>query len=142
MNLMEMISVLLAVIFFTSVALIYNNSSFRQKQNLYDANSFVQATILAHEVLDEVDAKLFSKAIRFDDVVTNYNITRQLNLQHVGETYNLTITAVQADSAGVALATPITGNIFTKVSVVVQPGAGMRHPLSMSRIYTKTHLNL
>ncbi|MDP2173358.1 MAG: hypothetical protein Q8M98_04340 [Candidatus Cloacimonadaceae bacterium] len=142
MNLMEMICVLLAVIFFTSVALIYNNSSFRQKQNLYDANSFVQASILAHEVLDEVDAKLFAKRISFDQIIGNYNATRQRHLPHVGETYQLTISAVQTDSTGVPLSTPFEGNVFTRVSVLVSPSAGMRHPLTMSRLYTKTHLSL
>ena len=137
-----MVAVLYAVIFFTSIALIYNNSTFRQKQNLHNANSFVQASILAHEVLDEVDARLFSKDIHFSDIETIYNCSRTLNLTHVGETYNITILAVDADSTGVPLATPIVGNIFTKVSVTVASGTGLRHPLTMSRLYTKTHLNL
>lgn len=142
MNLLEMVSVLFAVVFFTSVALMYNNSAFRQREHLYDANSFVQASILAHEVLDEVDAKLFVKALSFSQIIANYNISRTRNLQHIGETYNLVISAVQVDSTGVPLEVESTSNLFTKVSVTVQPGAGMRHPLSMSRIYTKTHLNL
>lgn len=142
MNLLEMVAVLYAVIFFTSIALIYNNSAFRQKQNLHNANSFVQASILAHEVLDEVDARLFSKDISFDDIETQYNCSRTLNLTHVGETYSLSILAVDADSTGIALPNPVTGNIFTKVSVTVASGAGLRHPLTMSRLYTKTHLNL
>lgn len=142
MNLMEMISALLAVVFFTSIALFYNRTAWSQRERLYDANSFVQATILAHSVLDEVDARLFSKQITFSGIKTTYNTTRTLSLAHVHETYNLVITAVDADSAGVPLATPLPGNIFTKVSVRVIPAAGLKREVRMSRLYTKTHLNL
>lgn len=141
MNLMEMISVLLAVVFFTSIALIYNRSAWSQRERLYDANSFVQATLLAHSVLDEIDARLFSKQLSFSGIKTNYNTTRTLSLAHVHETYTLYVTAVDADSTGVPLATPITGNIFTRVSVRVIPAAGLKHEVRMSRLYTKTHLN-
>lgn len=141
MNLMEMISVLLAVVFFTSIALIYNRSAWNQRERLYDANSFVQATLLAHTVLDEVDAKLFSAQIKFVNIKNQYNTTRSMNLTHVGETYNLTITAVDADSTGVPLAVPDPDNIFTKVTVRVSASAGLKHTVSMSRLYTKTHLN-
>lgn len=142
MNMLETVCVLLAVVFFTSIALIYNNSSFRQKQHLYNANAFVQATICAHEVLDEIDAKLFSKDLAFEDIETAYNTTRTVNLEHNGETYVMAITAVDADSTGVPLATPLAGNIFTRVSVIVATNAGLRHPVTMSRVFTKTHLNL
>jgi len=142
MSILETVSVLLAVIFFTTIALIYNNSSFRQKQHLYNANAFVQATITAHEVLDEVDAKLFSHDLAFDDIETHYNTTRTVNLAHNGSSFILNITAVDADSTGVPLATPLAGNIFTRVSVEVEATSGLRHSVNLSRVYTKTHLNL
>jgi len=142
MNLLETVSALLAVIFFTSIALIYNNSAFRQKQHLWHANAYVQATITAHEVLDEIDARLFSQDLAFNEIKTQYNTTRTVNLQHNGETFILTVSAVDADSTGVPLATPLAGNIFTRVSVVVAPNPGLRHAVTMSRVYTKTHLNL
>lgn len=141
MHLMEMVLVMFAVVFFTSIALIYNRGAWSQKENLYNANSFVQATILAHTVLDEVDAKLLSKQLTFDGIITNYNTERVVNLAHVGETYRLVIRAVQADSTGVNLATPDPDNIYTKVSIQVSAPAGLRHPVNMSRVYLKTHLN-
>lgn len=142
MSLLETVSALLAVVFFTSIALIYNNSAFRQKQHLYHANAYVQATITAHEVLDEIDARLFSKDLTFEDIETEYNTTRTASLAHNGETFIMSVTAVDADSTGVPLATPLAGNIFTRVSVVVAPNAGLRHSVTMSRVFTKTHLNL
>ena len=134
--------VLLAVVFFTSIALIYNRSAWNQRERLYDANSFVQATILAHTVLDEVDAKLFSQQIKFINIKSQFNTTRTMNLTHVGETYSLTISAVDADSTGVPLATPDPETIYTKVSVRVSASGGLKHTVTMSRLYTKTHLNL
>lgn len=141
MHLMEMVLVMFAVVFFTSIALIYNRSAWSQKENLYNANSFVQATLLAHSVLDEVDAKLLSKQIRYDEIITNYNTERVVNLAHVGEVYRLTIRAVHADSTGVSLGTANPGNIYTRVSIQVSASAGLRHPVNMSRVYLKTHLN-
>jgi hypothetical protein len=142
MNLMEMVCVMFAMVFFTSVALIYNRGAWSQKERLYDANSFVQATVLAHSVLDEIDAKLLSKDLAFDQIITNYNVNRNVNLDYVGEAYALAITAVQADSTGQALATPITGSIYTRVSVRVSALSGLREPIQISRLFTKTHLNL
>jgi len=140
MNLMEMIAALFAVVFFTSIASVYNNNAFRQKQNLYHANAFLQASVLAHEVLDEVDAKLFSKSLSFDDIETEYNLNRTRVLSYVGETFQLAITATAVDSVGVPLSTPNPGNNFTKVSVTVAENAALKHSVTMSRIYTKTHL--
>lgn len=141
MHLMEMVLVMFAVVFFTSIALIYNRGAWSQKENLYNANSFVQATILAHSVLDEVDAKLLSKQINFDGIITSYNTERVVNLAHVGETYRLTIRAVQADSTGVILGTANPGNIYTRVSIQVSASAGLKRPVNLSRVYLKTHLN-
>lgn len=141
MHLMEMVLVMFAIVFFTSIALIYNRGAWSQKENLYNANSFVQATILAHSVLDEVDAKLLSKQINFDGIITNYNTERVVNLAHVGETYRLTIRAVQADSTGVSLGSANPDNIYTRVSIQVSASAGLKRPVNLSRVYLKTHLN-
>ncbi|MDD2331414.1 MAG: hypothetical protein PHI68_02045 [Candidatus Cloacimonetes bacterium] len=142
MNLFEMVLAMFAVVFFTSISMVYNRASWNQTQRLYDASSFVQASQLCHSVLDEVDAKLFSKQLAFNNIKTTFNTTRTLNLTHVGETYTLDIEAVDCDSLGVPLTSPVVNNIYVSVSVTANTTAGLKHPVTLKRVYTKTHLNL
>lgn len=139
---MEMVLALFAVVFFTTVAMVYNRAMWDQAELLDNASKYVQASHLNHSVLDEIDAKLFSKQLAFSNVKTIYNNqTRTRTLQHTGGTYVSAISAVDCDSLGVPLSSPIINNIFVKVSVTTSTN-GLRHPVNMKRIYTKTHLNL
>ena len=138
MNLLEMVAVLFAVIFFTSVALIYNNSAFRQREYLFDANAFVQAAVLAHEKLDEIDAKLLGNVISFENITSTFDGSSfNRNLQYVGQTYRLQTSVDVVDEDGVTQADDAdTG--YLRVSVLVLPDAGMKNSLTMSRIYADT----
>jgi len=142
MNLFESVLAMFAVLFFTTISMVYNRGAWDQTRRLHDANAFVQASQLCHSVLDEVDAKLFSKQLSFAGVKTTFNTTHTLNLAHVGDIYTLTVTAVDCDSLGVPLSTPVTNNIYTVVSVTANTSSGLKHPVTLRRIYTKTHLNL
>ena len=141
MNMMEMVLAMFAVVFFSTVALLYNRAVWDQSELLIHANQYVQSSHLSHSILDEVDARLFSKQLSFANIKAQYNTTRNLNLTHTGGTYNVQITAVDCDSLGVPLSAPVTNNIYTVVTVRTNT-AGLRHPVTMRRVYTKTHLNL
>lgn len=146
MNMMEMVLALFAVVFFTTVAMVYNRAMWDQAELLDNASKYVQASHLAHSVLDEVDARLFLKSttayrISFAQIIPTYNnVVRNLNLAHSGGSYRLAISAVDCDSLGVPLTTPITNNIYVRVQVTTST-RGLQHPVIMKRIYTKTHLN-
>ena len=141
MNMMEMVLALFAVVFFSTVALMYNQAVWDQSETLMHANMYVQSSHLSHSIMDEVDARLFSKQLAFTNIKAQYNTTRNLNLTHTGGTYSIQISAVDCDSLGVPLATAIPNNIYTLVTVRTNT-AGLKIPVTMRRVYTKTHLNL
>ncbi len=142
MNLMEMLLALLAVVLFTSVAANYNRKLLDQNDYLINATQYVQASQLCHTVLDEIDAKLFAKMIAFFSVKTTYaNVNRTIDLAFPGDVYNLNIRAVDCDSLGIPLSTPVTNNIWVRVTVTATT-KGLKVPATLQRIYTKTYLNL
>jgi hypothetical protein len=165
MNFMEMVLALFAIILFTSVSLIYNHSMWNQAESLDKASNVIQATQLAHSCLDEVDAKLFSKDIAFKNVgwptsatgltyTLAYSASPILNVIDVDGDgnndykFNLTYNRKYCDSLGVALATqPATVAAaallsYFKVTVTIAQAPGMQFPVSVTRVYTKTSLNL
>jgi hypothetical protein len=100
----------------------------------------VQSNHLCHEVLDEVDAKLFSKQLDFDNIVSTYDKkTRSSTIASQGETYNLAITAAVCDSTGIALAIGEL-SLFRRVDVSVSGPPALKHPVSMYRLYTRTYM--
>jgi hypothetical protein len=139
---MEMLLALLAVVLFTSVAANYNRKMLDQNDYLINATQYVQASQLCHTVLDEIDAKLFAKMIAFFSVKTTYaNVNRTIDLAFPGDVYNLNIRAVDCDSLGIPLSTPVANNIWVRVTVTANT-KGLRVPATLQRIYTKTYLNL
>lgn len=139
---MEMVLALFAVVFFTTVALNYNQKIGQQHELLVNATQYVQATQLCHTLLDEVDAKLFSKQLAFGNIIPNYNNTsRTIDLAFPGDIYQLAITAANSDSLGVPLASTPVNSIYVRVKVVAST-PGLKVPVTMQRIYTKTHLNI
>lgn len=140
MNMMEMVLVLLAVILFTTVALNYNRLVWEQTDYLINANKYLQCSHLSHSILDEVDAFLFSKQLKFNDIKKKYNTERNVTLQHAGGTYSISIHADDCDSLGVLLALPVSNSIYTLVTVRTTT-TGLRYPVIQKRVYTKTHLN-
>lgn len=142
MSMMEMVIALFAVVLFTSVALNYNRHVQDQNELLINATQYVQATQLCHTVLDEIDAKLFAKMMSFNSIISTYNNqTRTIDLNFPGDTYQLTIEAVSSDSLGVPLSVIPINNIYRRVRVTATT-FGLKVPVTMQRVYTKTHLNL
>lgn len=142
MNMFEMVLALFAVVFFTATAAMYNRQILDQNDQLINATQYVQATQLCHTVLDEVDAKLFAKMIAFFSVKTTYaNVNRTVDLAFPGDVYQINIRAVDCDSLGIPLTTAVANNIWVRVQVRATT-PGLRFPVTLQRVYTKTHLNL
>ncbi len=142
MNLMEMVIALLAVVLFTSIALSYNRHVQDQNDLLINATQYVQATQLCHTVLDEIDARLFAKMMSFNSIISTYNNqSRTIDLNFPGDTYQITIEAVSSDSLGVPLTVIPVNNIYRRVRVTATT-PGLKVPVTLQRVYTKTHLNL
>lgn len=140
MNMMEMVLALFAVVLFSSIALAYNQALWRQTDYLFNAQLVVQSNHLCHEILDEVDAKLFSDQITFDDVVPNYhNKTRSVYIASQSETYSLAIKATVCDSTGTILSSGST-SLFRRVDVTVSGPPALKHPVTMNRLYTRTYM--
>lgn len=142
MSMMDMVIALFAVVLFTSLALTYNRHVQDQNDLLVNATQYVQATQLCHTVLDEIDAKLFARMLAFDSIISNYhNLQRTIDLNFPGDTYQLTIEAVSSDSLGVPITIIPVNNIYRRVKVTATT-AGLKFPVTLQRVYTKTHLNL
>lgn len=141
MSYMEMFVAVVAVVLFASMALLLNRSMVNQTDLITNATQYMQASHLNHTILDEIDAKLFSKQLKFSLVKTNYNITRTYNLQHAGGTWIAQIVTVDCDSLGNLMQIPNPNNIYLRVRINTST-AGLRNPVISQRIYTKTHMNL
>ena len=142
MNMMDMVMALIAVVFFTTISMVYNRSLHMQTDNLNDATLIVQSTQICHSVLDEIDAKLFSHQLTFSTVISNYNFTQTRTYPHLGAVYQVQVVAVDCDTLGVTLASPPSDNPNKKVTVTVRGPAALRSPVTLQRLYTKTNLHI
>jgi starvation-inducible outer membrane lipoprotein len=153
MNFLEMVLALFAIIFFTSVSLVYNRSMWNQAENLDNVAKIIQATHLAHSKLDQIDAELLSQQVAFakrqiantpPTVEQHYTGTVQENLTYSGYVFNLTYDHDYCDSLGSTVGVSqayvdTTVYKFIKMTVTVASTPGMSHPVAVSRVYTKTN---
>jgi hypothetical protein len=173
MSFMEMLLALFAIVFFTTVSLVYNQSMWSQAESLDKATKVIQATQLAHSRLDEIDAKLFSKQIAFakrsyehhhhhNHTETDYDVgpigpfpvkdtftatlasPEVVNMGYTGDKFKLSYDFQYCDSLGNALTNQSYNEnaLFFKMTVVIDSTPGMKYPVKLSRIYTKTNLNI
>ncbi len=141
MNLREMVLALFAVMMFTTIILVYNRSMWSQAELLDNGAKVIQATQLAHSRLDEIDAKLFSQLVAFNNVVNVFSGSQTVNLAYTGYTFSLDYDFKYCDSLGVNLGNQSYDDSpnFYKMTVTVSAN-GMPHPVSVTRLYNKTDL--
>jgi hypothetical protein len=148
MNFMEMVLALMAIVFFTTVSLVYNRSMWTQAENLDNVAKVMQATQLAHSKLDEIDAKLFAgkyfnPKFKFSDVKTTFTGSNILcNLAFSGYKFKLSYAFAFCDTFGLEYAdqaSPPSVNTF-KMTTTISSTPGMSHTVAVSRIYTKISL--
>lgn len=167
MNFMEMLLALLAIVLFTTLALVYNRNMWNQAENLDNVAQIIQATQLAHSKLDQIDALLFAKKIRFaqnqtnnqGDIIPPYTIRRQFigldtapavsvkaaeTLAYSGYTFVPTYSFTYCNEFGEIDSlhidqTPANNQnaLYIKMMVTIASTPGMSHPVAVSRIYTR-----
>jgi hypothetical protein len=156
MNFIEMVLALFAIIFFTTVSLVYNRSMWNQAENLDNVAKIVQATNLAHSRLDEVDARLLSQQVAFAErqlnntpptVAQYFTGTAIAGLAYSGYTFTVTYRHEYCDSlggtTGISQTYDANANYkFIKMTVTIASTPGMSHPVVVSRVYTKTNFYL
>ena len=146
MNLMEMVMAMLATVLFTTLSLTYNRALFRQTDFVNNATIVVQASQLCHAVLDEADAKLFSKQISVDQLLTKYNYSKSVTYPHLPETFIIKAEAVDCDSLGVEIDyasfedEEVYASLFKRITVTVSGPNALKYPYKMSRLYTRTFM--
>ncbi|MFW5627941.1 MAG: hypothetical protein ACOCG6_01750 [Candidatus Cloacimonadaceae bacterium] len=145
MHMMEMVLALFATVLFTSLSLTYNQAIWAQTDYLNNATTVVQASQICHSMLDEVDAKLFAGLIDLD-VESFPNESILLDLSHISAQYNVERNAVYCDQYGNPTEFVYNEELekdvqvpsfYIKMTVTVTGPSYLRHPYSMTRIYTK-----
>jgi len=158
MNFMEMIMALFAIVFFTTVSLIYNRSMWTQAESLDNVSKIIQATHLAHSRLDEIDAQLLSQQVAFAErqesntpptVEQAFTGAHNVDLPYAGYNFNITYAFEYCDSLGSSSGISQTYDSylapfykFIKMTVTVASTPGMSHPVAVYRVYTKTNFYL
>ncbi len=142
MNMQEMVMALFAIVFFTTIALVYSRSMWDTAEALDDGSKVIQATHLAHSKLDEIDAKLFSHQIAFNAVINNFTGTQTVDQAYTGYKYFVTYSFKYCDSLGVNLGSQAyqANPFFYKMTITVAADHGMKVPVVVTRLFNKIDL--
>jgi len=158
MNFMEMVLALMAIVFFTSVSLVYNRSMWNQAESLDNVSKIIQASQLAHSKLDQIDAELMAQQISFAERFPSNippTVQQKFNpsipstdtftnvLSYSGYTFRLSYDFDYCDSLGTNLSNVYNPDTkYFKMTITVASTPGMSHPVVLSRVYTKTNFYL
>jgi len=134
----EMVLALFAIVLFTTLSLTYNQAIWAQTDYLNNSTLVVQASQICHSILDEADAKLFSKQLAFSDLLTEYNFSRTQTYPHLPITLNVQSVAINCDEFGDPLEVDDPLSIWKKVTVTVSGHGYLQRPYVMQRIYVET----
>ena len=162
MHMMEMVLALLATVLFTSLSLTYNQAIWAQTDYLNNATTVVQASQICHSELDKIDAELLAGRIGLEEIKNAngvvvlkgikelHNTSTTLDLSHLSEKYNIHTEAVFCDKYGNTMEMvydpdkdeyepkPIESSLYVKMTVTVSGPNYLKHPYSMTRIFTET----
>lgn len=150
MHMMEMVLALFATVLFTTLSLTYNQAIWAQTDYLNNATTVVQASQICHSILDEVDAKLFSGQVKFNQIRSQYNFTSETNYPFLHTQYDVKREAVFCDKYGKTtkieydydlgkeVEIPIDSSLYILVTVTVSGPTYLKHPYSLTRIVTET----
>jgi hypothetical protein len=136
----EMVLALFAIVLFTTLSLTYNQAIWAQTDYLNNSTLVVQASQICHSILDEADAKLFSKQLAFSDLLTEYNFSRTQTYPHLPVIFNVASVAADCDSLGQDLATPNPNSLFKRVRITESGPGYLKQPYSMTRLFTRTFM--
>lgn len=140
MSMFEMVLALFAIVLFTTLSLTYNQAIWAQTDYLNNATLVVQASQICHSILDEADAKLFSKELPFSDLVSKYNFAKSITYPHLHITLNVQSVAINCDEFGDPLEVDDPLSLYKKVTITVSGHSYLQRPYIMHRIYTETFI--
>jgi len=142
MNFREMVMALFAIVFFTTISLVYNRSMWSQTEVLDNGAKVIQAAQLVHSKLDEIDAKLMSHKVAFNAVGTTFTGTQAVSLAYTGYNFSITYKFLYCDSMGVSLSnqTYNANPTFYSMTVTATSDKGLKHAVSETRIFAHTGL--
>jgi len=140
MNMFEMVLALFAIVLFTTLSLTYNQAIWAQTDYLNNATLVVQASQICHSILDEADAKLFSKQLELVDLLTEYNFTRTQTYPHLPITFNVEAVTINCDEMGQPLAVDDPLSLYKRVTITVSGHSYLQRPYVMQRIFTEAFI--
>jgi len=132
MNYQEMLTLLLALVLFTSIAMIANNNLLTQSDFLHDSFYQLQALQIAQRYMDRIDERLYSDAIRLNAISSMFDGENVFYSEKDNMNYVVTIQSTFTDSLGNDAASA-TNYYRVDLEVVTQPE--VIHPIRISRIY-------
>ncbi|HNZ07389.1 MAG TPA: hypothetical protein PK802_03675 [Candidatus Cloacimonadota bacterium] len=140
MNFFEMFIAVLAIMLFATIAIVHLRTVEGAADLVTNASHSVQAMQIAQEVLDEIDARMMvpkeAVGLKFNQIDGQYNnLERRYNLEHYGTEFHLIIRVYPCNQYGDTAASSST--LVNKLVVAtVQGPAGLKHPVTLSRVYT------
>lgn len=140
MNMMEMVLALLATVLFTTLSLTYNQAVWAQTDYLNNATMVVQASQICHSILDEADAKLFSKQYEIEDLSTYFNYTKTMNFPDIPVSFTVKTETKKCDEWGEILEDQSEVSMYREIKVTVSGHAYLKQPYTMSRFFTESYI--
>ncbi|MCD4817981.1 MAG: hypothetical protein K8S23_04775 [Candidatus Cloacimonetes bacterium] len=132
MGYQEMITLVFALVLFTSIAMVANNNLLSQTEHLHNSFYELQAMQISQRYFDEIDEKLFSEVIRLNAIGSMYDGTNNFILENCNINYFLEISSTYSDSLG----NNSTGEtLFYKVDMIISTQPDVIKPIRMSRLY-------
>ena len=128
----EMITIVLALVLFTSIAMVANSNLLTQAEHLHDAFYELQAMQIAQHYLDRIDERLFSDVIRFSSISANYEGQQTFYSPKDNLNYLIQISGTFSDSLGNELSTE---SHYYRIDLEVSTQEEHFKPIRISRLY-------
>jgi hypothetical protein len=145
MTYLEMFIVVMAIVLLSTVAIMHHRTMATAADLVTNASHAVQATQVALEFLDSLDAKLMASNktdLNLEKIAETYaDYQETLFLEHYLSTFDLEVTTLPCDVFGNTEAEidQLT-NLLVTVRVQENPpggaSSGQRHPVTQTRVYT------
>jgi hypothetical protein len=132
MHYQEMLTLLFALVLFTSIAMIANNNLLTQAEFLHDSFYQLQAIQIAQRYLDRIDERLYADAIRLSGISSLYDGENVFHSSRDKIDYVVTIASAYTDSLGNATGS-VTG--YYRVDILISTRPEVINPVQISRLY-------
>jgi len=132
MGYQEMITLIFALVLFTSIAMVANNNLLSQSEHLHNSFYELQAMQISQRYFDEIDEKLYSETIRLEAIESMYSGEKSFILGDSNIDYLMNVSTTYADSLG---NDSVGITYYYKVSMDISTKQEVMKPIQMSRLY-------